>query len=218
MCVFRDHLNSSKVQYLAASKLQMADPQPVVVKVAGALKGVVRIRSYDSPVSELRAEVARLTGEQLARMQPSPSTAVATCRYQGHACVTLRRIIHSCRSAAATPHMTLIHSGVSDAADVKLIAGGRTLQDDAKLLRDYNFGPNTRVLVTRGAAAQQAMAGQEAAQRSEEARLAQLDRLKAAVHKMANRGDGRGLSDRYEFSLENQVCLSVCIWCVCIVL
>jgi hypothetical protein len=46
---------------------------------------------------------------------------------------------------------------------------------------------------------------QEAAQRSEEARLAQLERLKATVEKLASRGDGRGLTDKYEFSLENQV-------------
>lgn len=72
-------------------------------------------------------------------------------------------------------------------------------------MSQYNIGPSTRVLVTRGAAAQHSIAGQEAAQRSEEARLAQLDRLKATVEKLASRGDGRGLTDKYEFSLENQV-------------
>jgi hypothetical protein len=49
------------------------------------------------------------------------------------------------------------------------------------------------------------VAGQEAVHRSEEARLAQLDRLKATVENLASRGDGRGLTDKYEFSLENQV-------------
>ena len=96
-------------------------------------------------------------------------------------------------------------AGVEDAGSVKLIAGGRTLQDDSKPVSQYNIGPHTRVLVTKGAAAQQSMAGQESAQKSEEARLAQLERLKAAVEKLASRGDGRGLTDRYEFSLENQV-------------
>lgn len=72
-------------------------------------------------------------------------------------------------------------------------------------MSQYNVGPTTRVLVTKGAAAQQGVSHQEAAQRSEEARLAQLDRLKSAVEKLASRGDGRGLTDHYEFSLENQV-------------
>lgn len=88
---------------------------------------------------------------------------------------------------------------------MKLIAGGRTLQDDSKAICDYNIGPTTRVLVTKGAAAQPSISGQEAAQRTEEARLAQLERLKATVEKLASRGDGRGLTDSYEFSLENQV-------------
>lgn len=35
----------------------------VGVRVAGALKGVVRVKSFDAPVAELRAEVARLMGE-----------------------------------------------------------------------------------------------------------------------------------------------------------
>lgn len=88
---------------------------------------------------------------------------------------------------------------------MKLIAGGRTLQDDSKPCSGYNIGPTTRVLVTKGAAAQHSILGQEAAQQSEEARLAQLERLKATVEKLASRGDGRGLTDKYEFSLENQV-------------
>lgn len=95
-------------------------------------------------------------------------------------------------------------AGVEDASSVKLIAGGKTLQDDGKPVSGYNVGPTTRVLVTKGAAAQHAVSGQEAAQRNEEARLAQLERLKATVEKLS-RGDGRGLTDDYEFSLENQV-------------
>lgn len=43
----------------------MADPSAtVLVKVAGALKGVVRLPSYEASTGELRAEVARLLGEQ----------------------------------------------------------------------------------------------------------------------------------------------------------
>lgn len=94
---------------------------------------------------------------------------------------------------------------MEDPGIVKLIAAGRSLQDDAKPVSAYNVGPNTRLLVTKGATAQHSMTGQEAAQRSEEARLAQLERLKATVQKLADRGDGRGLSDKREFSLENQV-------------
>lgn len=39
--------------------------ESVAVKVAGALKGVVRIRSFEATVSELRAEVARLMGKKV---------------------------------------------------------------------------------------------------------------------------------------------------------
>jgi hypothetical protein len=102
-------------------------------------------------------------------------------------------------------HALLAAPGVEDPGCVKLIAAGRSLQDDAKPVSGYNVGPNTRLLVTKGAAAQHSVSGQEAAQRSEEARLAQLERLKATVQKLADRGDGRGLSDKREFSLENQV-------------
>lgn len=105
----------------------------------------------------------------------------------------------SCHQACSLP------ADIEDATSIKLIASGKTLQDDSKPVSQYNIGPSARVLVTRGAAVQHSVAGQEAAQRSEEARLAQLDRLKATVEKLASRGDGRGLTDKYEFSLENQV-------------
>jgi hypothetical protein len=39
-----------------------ASPEDVCVKVAGALRGVVRLPSYEAPVGALRAEVARLLG------------------------------------------------------------------------------------------------------------------------------------------------------------
>lgn len=80
------------------------------------------------------------------------------------------------------------------------------MQDDAKPLRAYNVTASSRLLVTRGTAAHSAeLAGAEAAAGAEEARAAKLERLKAAADRMAARGDGRGLTDRYEFSLENQV-------------
>jgi hypothetical protein len=94
---------------------------------------------------------------------------------------------------------------------VKLIAGGRTLQDDAQPLSAYSVGPATRVLVTRGAAAAAAVAADGHAAGSEAARLAHIGRLKAAVRKLASRGDGRGLGDQRELSLENQVCACVCV-------
>eukprot|EP00775_Hariotina_reticulata_P012251 gene12251-12388_t len=128
----------------------------VTIKVAGSLKGVVRVASLESSVGELRAECSRLLG-------------------------------------------------LSDPSSVKLIAGGRNLQDDTKPLRDYHITATSRVLVTKGtgSAAQKALAGEEAKVTAEDARAAQLDRLKAAVDKLAAR-DGRGLTDKYEFSLENQ--------------
>ncbi|WIA39072.1 hypothetical protein OEZ86_005216 [Tetradesmus obliquus] len=132
------------------------EQEGVSIKVAGALKGAVRVASFDISAGELRAEVARLLG-------------------------------------------------VSDVSSVKMIAGGRNLLDDAKPLRAYNVTASSRLLVTRGAAAHSAeLAGAEAAAGAEEARAAKLERLKAAADCMAARGDGRGLTDRYEFSLENQ--------------
>jgi hypothetical protein len=52
------------------------------------------------------------------------------------------------------------------------------------------------------------VAGAEAAAGAEEARAAKLERFKAAADHMAARGDVRGLTDRYKFSLENQVGLA----------
>lgn len=55
----------------------MAQPQAAaapaadeaVIKVSGALKGVVRIKSFGATVGELRAEVARLLGEACRQQQ-----------------------------------------------------------------------------------------------------------------------------------------------------
>ena len=86
------------------------------------------------------------------------------------------------------------------------------MQDDAKTLRDAGLSAASRVLVTKGAAAAAAAGGggggslsaEEARAAAEQARVEHLDRLRAAAAKMSGR-DGRGLSDKYEFSLENQV-------------
>ena len=205
-----------------------------MIKVSGALKGVVRLPSFGSTVGDLRAEVARLiSGDlcvtswwpagpcvtvhgtpllSLARMEPAcaPSThfqhassSLTTCKAGW---LVLPCDHSSCsRVVCQTNCPTHLSAGVDDPSSIKLIAGGKTLQDDTKPVNSYNIGPTTRVLVTKGAAAQHAVSAQEAAQRSEEARLAQLERLKATVEKLASRGDGRGLTDKYEFSLENQV-------------
>jgi hypothetical protein len=43
--------------------------EEAVIKVSGALKGVVRIQSFQATVGELRAEVARLLGEACRQQQ-----------------------------------------------------------------------------------------------------------------------------------------------------
>ena len=55
----------------------------------------------------------------------------------------------------------------------------------------------SRLLVTKGAS-------QAADMTQEEQRMKHLDKLKAVAESMASR-DGSGLTDDYEFSLENQV-------------
>lgn len=74
------------------------------------------------------------------------------------------------------------------------------LQDDSKELQDYNITTTSRVLVTRGAAAGPACTAQED-------RVRRLDKLKAVAESIASR-DGRGLTDKWELSLENQVSVS----------
>lgn len=93
------------------------------------------------------------------------------------------------------------------------------MQDDAKLLCEYGLTAASRVLVTKGAAGAAAGGGagslsaEEARAAAEQARAEHLDRLRAAAAKISGR-DGRGLSDKYEFSLENQVRPSWCCTCV----
>lgn len=184
-----------------------------VIKVSGALKGVVRLPSFDSTVGELRAEVARLISGDRCVTSWWPAGPCVTVH--GPPVLSLAsthgasmRTWHTFQRAISS--FTHLSAGVEDPTSIKLIAGGKTLQDDTKPVSSYNIGPTTRVLITKGAAAQHAVSAQEAAQRSEEARLAQLERLKATVEKLASRGDGRGLTDKYEFSLENQVSMQLC--------
>ncbi|DBB10937.1 hypothetical protein WJX82_008688 [Trebouxia sp. C0006] len=90
--------------------------------------------------------------------------------------------------------------GEGNSASVKLIAGGRTLEDDAKALTDYGVHSKTRLLVMRTARA--AASAKLAAQESRAQRLA---RLKDAAAAVAARGDGSSWNDgAYEFALENQ--------------
>jgi hypothetical protein len=70
-------------------------------------------------------------------------------------------------------------------------------QDDAKTLAEYGIKEQSRVLVTSGAAA-------GAGLNQQQQRMERLDNLKRVVESMAGR-DGTGLTDDYEFSLENQV-------------
>ncbi|GBF88993.1 hypothetical protein Rsub_01492 [Raphidocelis subcapitata] len=95
-------------------------------------------------------------------------------------------------------------AGGGDASTVKLLCGGKTLVDDSKPLSDYGWTPNSRVLVTRGAAAGAALGAAAAAAAAADAREARIEKLKTVVEKLSARGDGRGLTDKYEFELTNQ--------------
>jgi hypothetical protein len=61
--------------------------------------------------------------------------------------------------------------------------GGRTLQDDAKTLREAGVSVTSRLLVTRGAGAATEMAGGAAA----EERAARMERVKRAAEALAGR-------------------------------
>jgi hypothetical protein len=84
------------------STFSSMEQEGVSIKVAGALKGAVRVASFDVAAGELRAEVARLLGEQAGQaadhtawspmqciaqhMQPAPAAtdtaARCSCRRQ----------------------------------------------------------------------------------------------------------------------------------------
>ncbi|KAL3142217.1 hypothetical protein ABBQ38_002565 [Trebouxia sp. C0009 RCD-2024] len=91
-------------------------------------------------------------------------------------------------------------AGEHDSAGVKIIAGGRTLEDDTKALKEYGVHGKTRLLVMRTA---KAAASSKLA--TEEDRAQRLSRLRDAAAAVASRGDGSLWNDdAYEFALENQ--------------
>ncbi|KXZ53463.1 hypothetical protein GPECTOR_7g913 [Gonium pectorale] len=92
-------------------------------------------------------------------------------------------------------------------AVVKLIVGGRTLQDDTRTLREAGVNAASRVLVTRGAASGDAGAATGAAA-AERAR--RLERVRKAAEALAGR-DSRGLSDDIALDVEDQAGTAVAI-------
>jgi hypothetical protein len=71
--------------------------QGVLVKVTGALKGVVRLSSYDCPLLELRQAVASLLGASVARRGSRTACAVA----ESCAARMRSRALHAWRHAHA---------------------------------------------------------------------------------------------------------------------
>jgi hypothetical protein len=89
------------------------EQEGVSIKVAGALKGAVRVASFDVTAGELRAEVSRLLGEQvrLAAGHTAWLPMHSTCTWLQH-------------------HLTAAYgdsAGVGDHSSIKMIAGGRNL-------------------------------------------------------------------------------------------
>jgi hypothetical protein len=72
------------------------------------------------------------------------------------------------------------------------------MQDDSKPLSEVGVTPQSRVLVMKGASGAAPLA-------EHEQRKQRMDKLMRVLGSMASR-DGRGLTDDYAFSLENQVC------------
>lgn len=93
------------------------------------------------------------------------------------------------------------HPGIPDASSLKLIFGGRNLQD-AQILSTCGFTASSRVLIVRGAAAGAGGAGGRALDPEEEKQEA-LERLRRVAESLAG---GRERNDRYTLKLENQVC------------
>ncbi len=93
----------------------------------------------------------------------------------------------------------------SDPSSLKVIAGGVVLSDDAKTLQDYGVTPASRLLITKGA---QGAAGLHEA----EARLARLERVRAAATRFASRSFD---SHSFNVSLENQSGVAVAFDAAC---
>ncbi|KAG2436923.1 hypothetical protein HXX76_006442 [Chlamydomonas incerta] len=94
----------------------------------------------------------------------------------------------------------------SSEGSVKLIVGGRTLQDDAKRLCDCGVTAASRVLVARGGGGDAAAAAANAAAE----RAARLERVRKAAEALAGR-DGRGLSDDLALDIEDQAGAAVAV-------
>ncbi|GLC68053.1 hypothetical protein PLESTF_000639800 [Pleodorina starrii] len=91
-------------------------------------------------------------------------------------------------------------------ATVKMIVGGRTLQDDSRSLREAGVNSTSRILVTRGGAPDAGAAAINAG--ADRAR--RLEWVRKAAEALAAR-DSRGLSDDYALDIENQSGSSVAV-------
>ncbi|GLI69576.1 hypothetical protein VaNZ11_014234 [Volvox africanus] len=89
-------------------------------------------------------------------------------------------------------------------AIVKMIVGGRTLQDDSRTLQQAGVTASSRILVTRGGGADASTAAVNAG--ADRAR--RLEWVRKAAEVLAAR-DSRGLSDDYALDIENQAGSSV---------
>lgn len=149
---------------------------PATVRVAGAISGVLQLDS--ATVGSLRREAARLAGCDASTVKLICGGKTLTVRSRGagrSACLcAVWNITLACAWAPHGPHS----------------ARGRRLarmqaplppprqQDDSKALREYGWNPNSRVLVTRGAAAGAALGAAAAAASAADAREARIDKLK----------------------------------------
>jgi hypothetical protein len=89
------------------------EQEGVSIKVAGALKGAVRVASFDVTAGELRAELARLLGEQTR-----PAAGHTAWLPLHSTCTWLQQHLTAAYGACA---------GLNDHSSVKMIAGGRKL-------------------------------------------------------------------------------------------
>ncbi|GIL74960.1 hypothetical protein Vretimale_2576 [Volvox reticuliferus] len=90
-------------------------------------------------------------------------------------------------------------------AIVKMIVGGRNLQDDSRTLQHAGVTASSRILVTRGGGADASAAVNAGADRAR-----RLEWVRKAAEALAAR-DSRGLSDDYALDIENQAGSSVAV-------
>ncbi|EFJ41254.1 hypothetical protein VOLCADRAFT_107771 [Volvox carteri f. nagariensis] len=94
-------------------------------------------------------------------------------------------------------------------AVVKMIVGGRTLQDDSRTLHEAGVTATSRILVTRGSSASSDDGGVAAVNTGAD-RARRLEWVRKAAEALAAR-DSRGLSDDYALDVENQSGSSVAV-------